>query len=238
MVVSISPAVHRGDIDLADLLRGGLDQPETGAVAELHRLPGEGKGAGNDGLGGDDRRKGGEDDKGVERPARGQVIERLGRLSRPGEKQRSLAEVVEQQGREDECEPGQPDRAGAEMSHVRIEGFPAGHDQENRTEDPEGELAVFQEKAGSVKRVHCGEDLRSPQDAADAEQCNGGEPDQPSPVRTRPRPLPFPVSGKGRAQMRIRMVIGMTKPSRAGAATLSPSTALRTEMAGVITPSP
>ncbi len=50
--------------------------------------------------------------------------------------------------------------------------------------------------------------------------------------------LPVPWVCAANRQMRVATVIGMIKCSKAGVATLRPSTALKTEIAGVIIPSP
>ena len=56
--------VHGADIDLPVSERGRLGDAKAGQPAKLHRLPGHGEGARDDGLARDDGRNGGEDDKG------------------------------------------------------------------------------------------------------------------------------------------------------------------------------
>ena len=58
---------------------------------------------------------------------------------------------------------------------------------------------------------------------------------------TGPKMAPIPAvprRWKTKSTTRIAIVMGTTKGSKNGVATCSPSTALRTEMAGVIMPSP
>ncbi len=55
--------------------------------------------------------------------------------------------------------------------------------------------------------------------------------------KTDPTP-PVPLFWKRKSPTRMAIVIGTTKYANASVATFSPSTALRTEMAGVMIPSP
>jgi hypothetical protein len=92
------------------------------------------------------------------------------------EQQRPLAEVVEDERGKDDREPGDADRAGAEVSHVGVERLPAGHDQEDGAEDEEPERAVADEQIDAPARVERGEDRRRADDSRDAEHREGREP--------------------------------------------------------------
>ena len=95
-------------------------------------------------------------DQRKERPRRRQQEERLLRRLRVGHQQRALAEVVQQQRRQHEREPGDPDRPLAEVPHVRVERLAAGDDEEDRAEDGEAVPAVLAEERDRVTRVDRG----------------------------------------------------------------------------------
>ena len=67
--------IHYRDIDLTDLVTGGVDDVHARQKAELNGLLGERIGAGDDRLGGDDGRDSRKDDQTIVRPFRGKLIE-------------------------------------------------------------------------------------------------------------------------------------------------------------------
>ena len=73
------------------------------------------------------------------------MLDRLG----VGDDHRALPEVVEQQSRKHDDEPGEADRAPAEMTHVGVQRFAAGHDQEHAAENQESEPPVAREELQS-----------------------------------------------------------------------------------------
>ena len=64
-----------------------------------------------------------------------------------GQHQRALAEIVEQQRRQHEAEPGALDRLAAEMAEIGIERLAAGDREEHRAERDQADVAVH--RAGS-----------------------------------------------------------------------------------------
>ena len=73
---------------------------------------------------------------------RDQAIERI--LDRLGmrQHQRALAEIVDQQRRQHEPEPGALDRLAAEMAEIGIERLAAGDGQKHRAERDQADVAV------------------------------------------------------------------------------------------------
>ncbi len=63
-----------------------------------------------------------------------------------------LAEIVEDEGRQDQQIPGQADRRAAEMPHIGVERFAAGHGKNHRSQGQEsGEAMVVEEHRGVVR---------------------------------------------------------------------------------------
>ena len=114
-------AVHARDEDLAFLGVGGVDDLEPRQKTELDRLAGERIGAGDHRLARDDGGGGRQDDQRHQAPARRQEIEGICDRLRVVEDQRALAEIVADERRQDEEQPGRLDRPPAEMAHVGIE---------------------------------------------------------------------------------------------------------------------
>ena len=69
--------VHLGDVDLADLGAGGVDDGHPRDVAQLDGLPGEGEGPGDERLRGHDGRRRRDADHRIQRPAGHQGEERV-----------------------------------------------------------------------------------------------------------------------------------------------------------------
>jgi len=153
------------------------------------------------------------------------------------EQERPLAEVVQEERRKDEAEPGDAYRPGAEVPHVGVDGLAARDDEEDRTEDEKPAEAVCREEPGAVKGDEGLEHLRSPEHVHDAENREGGEPEEHHGPKKAPiRPVPFFWMAK--RTTRTATDRGITSGARAGLRILSPSTAERTEIDGVIRPSP
>jgi hypothetical protein len=66
-----------------------------------------------------------------------------------------LTEVVDQQARHYEAEPGKPHRTAPEVAHVRIERLCAGHGQHDRTKREEAQHLVGEEELDRVPRIEC-----------------------------------------------------------------------------------
>ena len=92
------------------------------------------------------------------------------------QEQRALAEIVQDERREHERIPGKADRLLAEMSHVRIERFPTGHDEKHRAENREAGEAVRGKERDGVARVEGAEHGRQAHDPADAQYRKHDEP--------------------------------------------------------------
>ena len=67
--------------------------------------------------------------------------------------QRALAEVVQQQRRQHQAEPGEADRTLAEVAHVRVQRLAAGDDEEDRAEHGEAVQSVLLEESHRVTRI-------------------------------------------------------------------------------------
>ena len=169
--------VETRDVDLAGLRLGGVLDVEARQIPELHGLPREGKRARDHRLRRDHRGERREPDEKRQRPGRREPEERVLRRRRIQQHERALTEVVQQQRREDEEVPRQPDRPRTEVAHVRVERFAAGHDEEHRAEDEEAVRSVVREEARTVERAHRREHARVLHDLDCAEHAERGEPD-------------------------------------------------------------
>ena len=118
---------------------------------ELNRLVGDGEGARNDRLAGDDRRRGGDADERQPRPVRRHQVEGILRGRRIAEQQRALAQIIERQAGIDQGQPRKTDRPAAEMAHVGIERLGARHRQEDRAQREERELGIVEEELTAQK---------------------------------------------------------------------------------------
>ena len=112
-------------------------------------------------------------------PGRRKLVEWIFKRMRVGQQQSALAEIVEHQAGQHDCEPGQPNRTPAEMSHVGVHGFAPGHGQEGRSQNREAHLgAGVDHEADGVQRVEGGQDGRGPNDAVNAQNTDRDEPEQ------------------------------------------------------------
>ena len=168
--------VDRADIDLPVALRGCLGDLEPREPAELDRLAGHGKRAGDDGLAGDDRRRGGEGDHRHQERRRAQPVEDVLGGHALVEHDGGLAGVIEHQARKHDGRPRQPDRPGAEMAHVGVERLGAGDAEEDAAQDGEARESAMGEIGDRVARVEPEQHRGVAGDAPDAQQGDGGEP--------------------------------------------------------------
>ncbi len=168
--------VHRGHVDLPDLLPGRVLDEHARAEPELDGLARQGKRSGDDGLGRDDGRGGGQSDQGVDRP-RGRQPEEGVLLSRGiQEEHGALPEVVQEEAGEDEDEPGEPDGPLAEVAHVRVEGLAARLHEKDGPQGEEGVQPVLEEEVERVNRVQPGEDPGLLEDAVEPQPADDEEP--------------------------------------------------------------
>ena len=106
-------------------------------------------------------------------------------LRRRGDQQRALAEIVDQQRRQDEGKPHLAYRLAAEVAQVRIQRLAAGGDQEHGIQDEVAGHAVVEEEPHRVPGIDREQDFGGLEDAAEPEQREDGEPDAASTDRTR-----------------------------------------------------
>ena len=150
-----------------------------------------------------------------------------------GDQQRALAEIVEQQGGQDEGEPDLADRLAAEVPQVRVQRLAAGGDEKHGVEDEVPGPAVVEEELNGVPGIDRQQYLRRLQNAPHAEQRKHREPDQrqrPEHRAHRRRAVALHREQREQDHHRDRNHILV----QCGAATCRPSTALSTEIAGVI----
>jgi hypothetical protein len=84
---------------------------------------------------------------------------------RIAEQHRSLSEIIEQERRKDEPDPGRPQRIPAKMPHIGIEGLGAGHSKENRSEHVEPAPRRIEKQRKSMDRIERQKDARVVDDA-------------------------------------------------------------------------
>ncbi len=101
------------------------------------------------------------------------LVEGLGVL----EHQRTLAEIVQRQRREDQPGPRGLDRRAAEMAHVGIERLGAGDGEEHAAQDGKAHGPVREQEAHRIGRVECGEHLHVVLDVQQPQHGHGEEPE-------------------------------------------------------------
>ena len=89
--------------------------------------------------------------------SRNQAVERILDRRRIGQHHRALAEIIDQQRRQHEAEPGGLDRLAAEMAEIGIERLAAGDGQKHRAERDQADVAVIEQKLDAVERIDGGE---------------------------------------------------------------------------------
>ena len=82
------------------------------------------------------------------------VLDRFKRLGRSlGQQHRPLPHIIEQQGRHDEVEPAELDRAAAEMAHVGVKRLGAGDGEDHAAHGDEGRKRLGEVEFEGVQRV-------------------------------------------------------------------------------------
>ena len=115
-----------------------------------------------------------------QRPKQGagrELIKRIGRGGRIAQNDRALTEVVQQQRRENDGEPGDADRSFAEVSHVGVQRLGTSDDEDHSAEDQGAGPTMRLEKLHRVPRVNSGENPGFEGDLARAERSDREEPD-------------------------------------------------------------
>src|SRR6266550_7809783 len=96
-----------------------------------------------------------------------------------GEEQSSLAEIVEEQRRQNDTEPAEADRQAAEMAHIRIHCLGAGEREKGGAEHGKTDArSGMSQKDQRVVRAGRAQDRRCREDTAQAEQTDRDEPYQ------------------------------------------------------------
>ena len=147
-------------------------------VAQLHRLPRDRIGAGDHRLRGDHRGHGRQHDHRDPAPLRHAEEERIACRAWVFEQQRTLAEVVQHQRRQDEEIPAVADGLGAEVAHVGVQRLATGHRQHHRAEDEDAAPAVLGEETDAVQGIQCVEHFRVMGDVEHADDGQHREPQQ------------------------------------------------------------
>ncbi len=184
--------VDGSDVDLADMAGRGMGDLETRKITELDGLPRERERPGDDRLRRDDGGHGGQKDHGDHRPGGNQGVERVVRHLRSVQQDGPLAKVVQDQRREDQAEPRQPNGSPAEVPHVGVQGLRPRHHQEHRAENQEAAEPVVQEKHDAVPGEHSGENawvehyLDGPEDGENGEPHHDDGPEEASHFRSAP----------------------------------------------------
>ena len=112
---------------------GGVADLETRQQAELHGLTDQRIGAGNDGLAGDHRGGGRQNDQRQEQRRRGpdgRTVFSIG--VGMGEHQRALSEIVQQQRWQHQTEPRRLNRLAAEVAEIGIQRLAARDRQKDQ----------------------------------------------------------------------------------------------------------
>ena len=134
-------------------MRGrGVQDGEPRQQAELDRLMHQRIGAGDHRLAGDHRRRGGEHDHRHQEGFGHQPVERILDRRRIGQHLGALAEIIDQQRRQHQAQPGGLDRLAAEMAEIGIERLAAGHHQEHGAERDQADGAM--RRAGIRRRTN------------------------------------------------------------------------------------
>jgi hypothetical protein len=105
-------------------------------------------------------------------------VERVFHRVRAFQQQGTLSEIVEGERRHDHVEPGQPDRALAEVAHVGIERLAAGHTQHHGTQNDERGAWLGPHESHGMVRTEGSQNFRMPHDVGDTQHRNRHKPQQ------------------------------------------------------------
>jgi len=168
--------VHERNIDLPHLSVRGVVHLQPGQEAELHGLHRQREGPGDQGLGGDHGGSGGQQHHRVDAPGGDHPEEGVLGRGRVPDQQGSLAEIVEQQGGEDEDGPGPADGRHSEVPHVGVQGLASGDGQEHGPQHQESRPAVAGKQLHALPRRKTRQHRGFLDDLAQAQQGQGQEP--------------------------------------------------------------
>ena len=170
--------VHKRHVDLARRLHIGMANLQARQVAQLDHLLGDRESAGDQGLRSDHRGQGCQRHQGQQGPFRRHHEERILHRLRLRQQQRTLPEVVQDQGRHDHHEPGQPDRLLAEVPQVGIQRLSPGHTQHHRTQDDEGRARLVDNETHRIVGADGPQHGRVLHDMADSQRPQNEEPQE------------------------------------------------------------
>ncbi len=156
----------------------GVDDRDAREVAELHGLLREREGARDQSLRGNDRGSGRHGDGRVHEPRRDHRVKRVCRELGMLQQERALAEVVEDQRRQDDGVPIGSNRAQTEVTHVGVESLAAGDTEDDGAEEQDAVALVFHEELHGILRVDRGEHGGVCNDVPRAEHRDHHEPDE------------------------------------------------------------
>ena len=154
-----------------------MNDVHSRTVPQLHSLAGEREGARDERLRRHDRGGGGQHDHGIETPLGHEGVEWVPGRRGIVQKVRSLAQIVEHEGRQHQSKPRQTDRLAAEMPHVGIQRLATRHDQDDRAEHHQTGAPFAHEEIGRVPRIERVEHVRLPHDAVNAQSRDRDEPE-------------------------------------------------------------
>ncbi len=93
-------------------------------------------------MGCDDGGHGRQRDQGVQHPVGGQEVKGIGQSCRGPHEQRTLAEVLEQEGRQGHRKPAELDRPASEVAHVGIQRFGSREDQKDTAQHQDADCCM------------------------------------------------------------------------------------------------
>ena len=168
--------IHHRHVDLTDDAFGGVIDFQTRDIAELDGLHGEGKGAADNRLRGNDRGGGCENHHGVKRPRRCHAKKRIRSGVWFDQHKRALTEVIQRQSRKDDDKPRKPNRFGPKVTDIGVKRLTAGDRQENGTQNHKTAPTVVHEELEPVIRIDCGKDFRRATDLANSKGADRHKP--------------------------------------------------------------
>ena len=147
-----------------------------GQQAQLHRLPAQRVRAGDDRLAGDHSRGGRKQDHRQPRPVRIHEEERVIQHPWIAQHQRPLAEIIDDQRRQNEEQPGDLNRLAAEMAEIGVKRLGAGDGKKYGAQRQQTDKAVADQEAQGKHRVEGEQYLRV---AGDRHHAGDGQCDEP-----------------------------------------------------------
>ncbi|MGD0108210.1 MAG: hypothetical protein ABSC06_29870 [Rhodopila sp.] len=176
----IKSPVDERHVDLTGMRVMGVPDGQPRKQTEPYCLGGEGEGAGDERLGGDDGGHGREQDHGVDHAGRHEAEEQVAAGHRCAAQQvGTLPEIVQQQGGIHHRKPACADWTGAKMAHIRVHRFPSGDDQHQGGEYQQRFVGSGPpEEGGAADGIERGQDFRVVDSLDGSEDGDDSEPDE------------------------------------------------------------